>query len=50
MGYTLAQLRGYSAAVTRQAQEKAQEQLLIARGAQADEKSWKKLWKVFSRK
>jgi hypothetical protein len=48
MGYTLAQLRGYFAAVARQAQEKAQESLLIARGSQADEKGWKKLWKAFS--
>lgn len=50
MGYTLAQLRGFSAAVSRQVQERAQESLLIARGAQADEKGWKKLWKAFSRR
>ena len=47
MNYTLAQLRGYTAAVVRQQREQAQELLLIARGAQADEKGWKKLWNAF---
>lgn len=48
MGYTLAQLRGFTDAIARQGQQQAQENLLIARGAQADEKGWKKLWKAFS--